>query len=69
MSNRNGDDIQGTGLNGKNRKRLRPLPPISVVPTLLTLGNLLCGFAAIHYAAKPMDGNNFMALSSLTIAG
>ncbi|MBC23666.1 MAG: hypothetical protein CMJ32_07095 [Phycisphaerae bacterium] len=69
MKHRNGDDIQDTMFNGRNRKRLRPLPPISVVPTLLTLCNLLCGFAAIHYAAKPMDGNNFMALSSLTIAG
>ena len=31
--------------------RRRTLGPISVVPTLLTLGNLMCGFAAIHYAS------------------
>lgn len=31
----------------------RRLPGISVTPTLVTLGNLVAGFAAIHYAAKP----------------
>lgn len=36
------------------RRRRRRLPPMSVFPTLCTLGNLLAGFAAIHYAAKPM---------------
>ncbi len=29
---------------------------ISVVPTLLTLGNLLCGFSAIWYASVPVAG-------------
>lgn len=33
----------------------RRLPPMSVFPTLCTLGNLLSGFAAIHYAAKPLS--------------
>lgn len=32
----------------------RRLPPMSVFPTLCTLGNLVAGFAAIHYAAKPL---------------
>src|SRR4051812_16802009 len=39
----------------KRRRRLRRrrrLPPLSVIPTLCTLGNLVAGFAAIHYAAK-----------------
>lgn len=31
----------------------RRLPPMSAVPTLLTLGNLIAGFAAIHFAARP----------------
>jgi CDP-diacylglycerol--serine O-phosphatidyltransferase len=34
--------------------RRRRLGPIGVWPTLLTLGNLVSGFAAIHYAAKPV---------------
>lgn len=50
-------------------RSLRPLPGIAVVPTLLTLGNLVCGFAAIHYAAKPVGASNFMGWSTLTIAG
>jgi CDP-diacylglycerol--serine O-phosphatidyltransferase len=33
------------------RKRLRLIP---VLPTMLTLGNLLCGFAAIHFALRAM---------------
>ncbi len=28
------------------------MPSMSVLPTLCTLGNLICGFAAIHYAAR-----------------
>src|SRR5688572_16360487 len=35
-----------------HRRRRRRLPPVSVIPTLCTLGNLIAGFAAIHYAAK-----------------
>jgi CDP-diacylglycerol---serine O-phosphatidyltransferase len=34
-------------------KRLRS---IAMLPTLLTLGNLLCGFAAIHFVAKYLAG-------------
>ncbi|HNQ22085.1 MAG TPA: CDP-alcohol phosphatidyltransferase family protein [Phycisphaerae bacterium] len=32
------------------RRRLRRLKSIAVLPTLFTLGNLLCGFAAIHFS-------------------
>ena len=39
-------------MEGRRRRRL---PPVSVLPTLCTLGNLIAGFAAIHYAAKPVD--------------
>ncbi|MGI9012946.1 MAG: CDP-alcohol phosphatidyltransferase family protein [Phycisphaerales bacterium] len=35
--------------------RERGLHPTSVLPTLFTLGNLVAGFAAIHYAARPTD--------------
>ncbi len=34
-----------------HRRRLRSL---AFVPTLITLGNLLCGFAAIHFASRAM---------------
>lgn len=42
---------------------------ISVVPSLLTLGNLLCGFAAIHFAAKPVGETGIFGWSTLTVAG
>ncbi len=37
-----------------NRPRRRRLKYIAVLPTMLTLGNLLCGFAAIHFALRAM---------------
>ena len=42
------------GLPEQPRRRRR-LPPMSVLPTLCTLGNLVCGFAAITYASMPAD--------------
>ncbi|MCH8823775.1 MAG: CDP-alcohol phosphatidyltransferase family protein [Planctomycetes bacterium] len=38
--------------SGRNRSRIRRLPPVTVVPTLCTLGNLIAGFAALNYAMK-----------------
>ncbi len=35
------------------RAKHRRIRAISIAPALLTLGNLLCGFAAIHFAARP----------------
>lgn len=40
----------------------------SVLPTLMTLGNVICGFAAIHYAAKPISDSAF-GFSTLSFAG
>ncbi len=40
--------------DGPKRPRRRRLKYISVLPTMLTLGNLLCGFAAIHFAMRAM---------------
>ncbi len=37
---------------GAHHRRLRRMPSMSVLPTLCTLGNLIAGFAAIHYAAR-----------------
>jgi len=36
-----------------SRRRRAALKTISVLPTLLTLGNLLCGFWSIFYASRP----------------
>lgn len=36
------------------RHRRRRLRYIAVLPTLLTLGNLLCGFSAIHFGLRAM---------------
>ncbi len=47
----------------------RHLPPMSVMPTLCTLGNLVAGFAAIHYASKPDDFVGPWGWSALTFAG
>ncbi len=43
----------------RNRRRIRPprrrrLKAVAVFPTLLTLGNLICGFAAIHFCMRAM---------------
>lgn len=50
-------------------RRRRRLIGISVLPTLLTLGNLVCGFAAIHFASKPIGPAEVFGWSTLTIAG
>lgn len=39
----------------RRRSRLARLKSVAILPTLLTLGNVLCGFAAIFYAARPMN--------------
>jgi len=38
----------------RQRKRFRRLRSLPVAPTLMTLANLLCGFAAIHFAMRAM---------------
>lgn len=40
-----------------------------MLPAMLTLGNLLCGFAAIHFAAKPVAETGIFGWSTLTVAG
>ncbi len=39
----------------RNRKKRRRLRNIAVLPSLITLMNGLCGFAAIHFAARGMN--------------
>ena len=43
--------------------------PISVVPTILTLANLVCGFAAIHYASEPLAPTAVFGWSTITVGG
>jgi CDP-diacylglycerol--serine O-phosphatidyltransferase len=54
---------------GRGHRGRRPLPPVSVVPTIITLGNLVAGFAAIHYASKPIDASGPWGWTTLTVAG
>jgi CDP-diacylglycerol--serine O-phosphatidyltransferase len=51
------------------RSRRRRLPPVSVMPTLCTLGNLVAGFAAILYASKPAEFVGPWGWSGLWLAG
>ncbi len=48
---------------------MRRIGPMSVVPTLFTLGNLIAGFAALHYASKPDTFAGPWGWSGLTFAG
>jgi CDP-diacylglycerol--serine O-phosphatidyltransferase len=47
MNLQNPDNLQHT------RPKHRRIRAISIAPSMLTLGNLLCGFAAIHFATRP----------------
>ena len=53
---------------GRRRRRRRRVPPVSVMPTLITLGNLVAGFTAIHYASKPDEFAGPWGWSGLTLA-
>ena len=44
--------------HARRRRRLRSL---AVVPSLMTIGNLLCGFAAIHFAVRAMIDSSAVA--------
>lgn len=56
------------GAIGTHRKRRR-MRPVKAIPTILTLGNLVCGFSAIYYAMKPVGETQIFHLNTLTIAG
>jgi len=49
----------------RNRPKRRRIRAISIAPALLTLGNLLCGFAAIHFASRPWYGIHNQLLEKL----
>ncbi|MDG2422468.1 MAG: CDP-alcohol phosphatidyltransferase family protein [Phycisphaerales bacterium] len=50
-------------------RNLHRIGPTGVWPTLFTLGNLIAGFSAIYFAAKPLDYEGPWGWSSLTVAG
>jgi len=54
---------------GRVRSMRRRIPPLSVMPTLITLGNLVAGFAAIHFAARSSESDLVLGWSTLTLAG
>ena len=59
------------GMRGRLRRRPgRPLPGVKVLPTMMTLGNLVCGFAAIYYSARAGQGGSTpFGWHPLTVAG
>lgn len=56
----------------RRRGERRPLPGIKVLPTMMTLGNLICGFGAVYYSARTGEasgGPTPFGWSPLTVAG
>ncbi len=55
--------------NGSAQRRRRRLRSLALVPTMMTLGNLICGFAAIHFALRavylPVQGAESVEAGSL----
>ncbi len=56
----------------RTRGRIRAVKKIAIIPTLFTLGNAVCGFAAIAYASKidpanPAGTEHFFSLSGWLI--
>ena len=60
---------QQVKIKGNSRRRRRVLPPQTVWPLLFTLGNLVAGFAAIHYAYKGDEWQGPWGWTGLTMAG
>jgi len=52
----------------KRKKRLRRLRTVPIAPALMTLGNLLCGFAAIFFATRSMSQEVLGHFDPLTVA-
>ena len=74
-----GDGADGTsptdrprGMRGRLRRRKgRPIPGLKVLPTMMTMANLVCGFAAIYYSARAGEGGGPTPFGwhPLTVAG
>ncbi len=61
------DPVKGS--SGRKPRMRKVLPPQYVWPLLFTLGNLIAGFAAIHYANKDPQWAGPWGWSGLTMAG
>lgn len=49
------------------RPKTRRLQTVAILPSMMTLGNLLCGFAAVFYASRPellADGSENLVLGN-----
>lgn len=60
------------GVRGRLRRRGgKALPGVKVLPTMMTMGNLVCGFAAIYYSARAGEsgGPTPFGWHPLTVAG
>lgn len=55
----------------RRRAGRHPIPGVKVLPTLMTLGNLVCGFGAIYYSARlgEYGSSTPFGWSPLTVAG
>lgn len=62
-------EVQNDQYDQSAPRRRRVLPPQHVWPLLFTLGNLVSGFAAIHYAYKGVEWHGPWGWSGLTMAG
>ncbi len=64
-------DLLRRQLRKRRKRRRRRIKAVAVLPSLFTLGNLIAGFAAIHYASKPADSSvaGVLNWSPLTMAG
>jgi CDP-diacylglycerol---serine O-phosphatidyltransferase len=51
----------------RRRRRLRPSRMLRVLPSLFTLGNLLCGFAAIFYAFRYPGRENALEIAAALV--
>ena len=60
------------GMRGRlRRRRGRAIPGLKVLPTMMTMANLVCGFAAIYYSARAGEGGGPTPFGwhPLTVAG
>lgn len=49
------------------RYRSRRLSRVSILPAMLTLGNLVCGFAAVHFVVKHLMGADVFSTGHIAV--
>jgi CDP-diacylglycerol--serine O-phosphatidyltransferase len=63
------EQASGSGRARRSRLSSGALPPLAVLPTLCTLGNLVAGFAAVYYASRGDGFDGPWGWSNFTFAG